>query len=103
MAAEARFTVTVVGSFALWFPALGAMLRGELDVGAAGVRYAFALALAWVVVSVLDRTMGRYAEPVPADDGPAMDGGGHEPIDRPSDQRRRATDASQSDDAATEA
>lgn len=58
---EARLAVVLVGSLALWFPALTSVLRGQLDAGAALVRFGVGAATMWVVLAALDRLLTGYA------------------------------------------
>jgi hypothetical protein len=60
MTAETRLAVVLVGSFLLWSPALPSLLQGGLDVGAAGVRLAGAVAVTWMATTLLDHVVGGY-------------------------------------------
>ena len=74
MGADTRLAVVLFGSFVLWIPALGSVLRGELDIGAAGLRWTIAAVLVWIVVTGLNQLIGGYAVAATKDDGPE-DGG----------------------------
>lgn len=76
MNAETRLAIVLFGSFVLWLPALGSVLRGELDAEVAGVRWALGAALVWMALKGLNHLFMGYA----------MDSAGDEP-------RRRADDA----------
>lgn len=81
MPAETRLAVVLFGSFLLAFPALNAFLRGDLDAGAVGMRFAGAAALTWLAITLVSSIVTGYrAEPILA------------PADATEPRRRRAED-----------
>lgn len=64
MTTHRRPTLVLGGSFLLWLPVLPGFLDGQVDAATAGVRYAVALALAWVAVAGLTRLLRGYASGV---------------------------------------
>ena len=106
MGAETRLAVVLFGSFVLWIPALNSVLRGELDAGAAGIRWGIGAVLVWTMVAVLSQLIGSYAVAT-VEDGPARRASDDEPgarrrSDRPESgpEADRATDEVDHADAA---
>lgn len=60
MGAEMRLPAVVVGAFLLWLPALSAFLRGDLDAGALGVRFAGAAAVVWAGITLVAGIVSGY-------------------------------------------
>lgn len=83
MTADVRLAVVLVGSFLLWSPALSSLLQGDLDPGAAGVRFAGAVALTWMAARLLGHLVGGYQRAAEEGDGDAGHGAAH-------DHRRRS-------------
>jgi hypothetical protein len=86
------FSASLVTSLILWFPSMQACLRGDLDLGAAGLRYLAALVVSRWAMNGLARLVNAYratqepAAPPPdgLSAGPAQPGG-----PEPARQRRR--------------
>ena len=76
-------SASLVTSLILWFPSMQACLRGDLDLGAAGLRYLAALVVSRLAMKGLARLVNVYRaaqEPAaPSPDGlsagPAQPGG----------------------------
>ena len=70
MGTETRLATVIFGSFLLWFPVLTAFLRGEVDAGAAGLRFAVAMAVVWGGMALVGTIAAGYrSEPVTAEAG----------------------------------
>jgi hypothetical protein len=54
------FSASLVTSLVLWFPSMQACLRGDLDLGAAGLRYLAALAVSRLAMNGLARLVNAY-------------------------------------------
>lgn len=85
MTADVRLAVVLVGSFFLWSPALSSLLRGDLDPGAAGVRFAGAVVVTWMATTLLGHLIGGYHRVAEE----AGDDAGHGVVH---DRRRRVDD-----------
>lgn len=66
---EARLGAVLFGSFILWLPALDAMIAGDLEPSAAGVRYGVAVVFVWVAFRSMERLLAGYAAPPTAAEG----------------------------------
>jgi hypothetical protein len=69
------FSASLVTSLILWFPSMQACLRGDLDLGGAGLRYLAAFVVSRLALNGLARLVNAYratAEPTtpPADGAP---------------------------------
>lgn len=70
MGTETRLATVILGSFLLWSPVLTAFLRGEVDAGAAGLRFAVAMAVVWGGMALVGTIAAGYrAEPATAEAG----------------------------------
>jgi hypothetical protein len=54
------FSASLVTSLVLWFPSMQACLRGDLDLGAAGLRYLAALLVSRLALNGLARLVTAY-------------------------------------------
>ena len=67
MPPETRLAAVLFGSFLLWLPALTAFLRGDLDAGSVGVRFAGAVVVVWAAIVLVSSIVSGYRpEPVHA-------------------------------------
>lgn len=81
MAADTRLAAVLFGSFLLWLPALTAFLRGDLDAGAVGMRFAGAVAVVWGGIALVTGIVTGYRkEPLAAGEA-----GGRQPGRRADD------------------
>lgn len=102
MNAETRLAVVLFGSFVLWIPALNSVLRGELDVGAAGIRWSIGAAMVWAMLAAMNQLISGYAVATPED---GRGTSGERPSRRssdPSDIAPAAADAATDDDPAAQ-
>ena len=79
------FSASLVTSLVLWFPSMQACLRGDLDLGAAGLRYLAALLVSRLAMNGLARLVNAYrATQQPTDAPPPA-----RPDSEPAPKRRR--------------
>lgn len=89
MTPEHRLAAVLFGSAVLCLPALTAMAADEVEPNVVGVRYGISVALAWVVIRLVERIIGGYIDP----DDVARVAVEAEASETPTHERRRATDA----------
>lgn len=90
MTPEHRLATVLVGSAVVSLPAVSAMLSGEVEPGAVGIRFMLAVALVWVAIRLVEHMVGGYGSR-PEDATAGTDQEGVEPPAR--DRRRPGDDA----------
>jgi hypothetical protein len=84
------FSAGLVTSLVLWFPSMQACLRGDLDLGTAGLRYLAALVVSRLAMNGLARLINAYrATQAPADGAAPVR---PRPDSEPARKRRRDDD-----------